>query len=1003
MLKRALFYRLVSAIALLALSLNFGSPVMPTQAQRDTPAIPAQTGGAGFQPLTGDSPLAPPYLNAQPVTDREEARGNSIQLQRQHLQAPSVNKFGQEQAVSFAPDQVKAVQSLDFSSSAARGAAPKSLTNLPTLLAPKSLGEKSAPAFDPVAAMGTPVDAECYSWLYNPGLDNGTGWTQYYPYAMIDKSAYYSAPNSIQMIDNSDGYYANNGYDLDLFGQSFDFPYGINSLEINFKSAEINAINNPADALYLNFYQVEPNGNLSQISDLPPIPLVGDGYWNSYKIQENYNPYIQYMQGKRVALVFELWGNRSSPSLDVSLDDIDIRMCTSTVVPTHAIVGQVTQSPTRDLSDALILLTYEEYEGAEPEVLKVTLPDADGYYVFDTLLGLPAEGIYRVWFMNLFDDDSRVTLWAGPLIGTSFNNGDIWLPNPFDISNVPLTAPANESEVVLKNGVDLQWYPRYLPGEAYYVCLYDSLSVLDYNTVCTTGPIEGSSLSINESNFNNVPGFLVYGHRYLWYVMPAVAKDEVDYTYSEVGYSYYASGVTLLASAPVNFTEPPPSGSLTPSSKREWLLMIYLAGDNSLGDPANSGSESSFIDHFNTLMQISPSFTTIHVVTLSDFYDSSGTQICYLSVSPAQCKQLGEQDTADPATLANFIKTAEANYPHNRSALIISDHGHGISGLAVDETTHHKAGVNTIDGYMMNPNELRAGLANAGLNSTLLKLDLIYFNTCLMGNLETAYNVKDFASYMVASSNEMWMTNVYPGLLPLFTSTVSDENLAIGIANNYVNIVKAKVPGYPYTIAAYDLARTDSVRQAVSDLGAWLVGQKDKLMDAMKTLRIEVQLYDSSGDEKLDEQDALVDLTHLNTLIANSTSITDPQVKTLADNVNNSLGSFILTSQAASGRTKNGASHNLSNAHGLSIYFPDRNEGTQLTLTRMIKDVLPTYTNGNQWVTFTDDFINETLGNPDTDPGGNSASGPVNIQSGVLPPDGSVSSEFILYLPAVRR
>lgn len=93
---------------------------------------------------------------------------------------------------------------------------------------------------------------------------------------------------------------------------------------------------------------------------------------------------------------------------------------------------------------------------------------------------------------------------------------------------------------------------------------------------------------------------------------------------------------------------------------------------------------------------------------------------------------------ADPETLTDFILWNKEKYPAKRYALVLWDHGGGSkTGLFIDEL---------FDNDVMYLYELGTALRDTGL-----KADLVLFDACLMANLETAYIIKDYAEYMVAS------------------------------------------------------------------------------------------------------------------------------------------------------------------------------------------------------------------------------------------------------------
>ncbi len=93
---------------------------------------------------------------------------------------------------------------------------------------------------------------------------------------------------------------------------------------------------------------------------------------------------------------------------------------------------------------------------------------------------------------------------------------------------------------------------------------------------------------------------------------------------------------------------------------------------------------------------------------------------------------------ADPETLADFIRWGARTYPAKKYALVLWDHGGGAkSGLCIDDM---------FGGDIMYLWELKQALANGGVH-----LETVIIDACLMSNIETAWSIKDSASWMVAS------------------------------------------------------------------------------------------------------------------------------------------------------------------------------------------------------------------------------------------------------------
>ena len=95
---------------------------------------------------------------------------------------------------------------------------------------------------------------------------------------------------------------------------------------------------------------------------------------------------------------------------------------------------------------------------------------------------------------------------------------------------------------------------------------------------------------------------------------------------------------------------------------------------------------------------------------------------------------------ADKQNLTDFISDTAKDYPADRYMLIFWDHGGGtVGGFGCDEL-NDDAGLSIAD--------VSEAVAKAGV-----RFDIIGFDACMMGTIETAYALEPSADYMVASEN----------------------------------------------------------------------------------------------------------------------------------------------------------------------------------------------------------------------------------------------------------
>ena len=273
---------------------------------------------------------------------------------------------------------------------------------------------------------------------------------------------------------------------------------------------------------------------------------------------------------------------------------------------------------------------------------------------------------------------------------------------------------------------------------------------------------------------------------------------------------------------------------------------------------------------------------------------SSANQIWQVKDGKLIClkENLGSVPMTDPDTLSGYIRWCAENYPASRYELILWDHGGGsVSGYGYDEKFASSGSMNL------------AGLDTA-LKSAGVKFDFIGFDACLMATAETALTMAQYADYLIASEEtEPGVGWYYTDWLTAFGENTSLPTIQIGqhIADSFVDTCARKCPGQLTTLSVVDLAELETTLPGV-------------LTDFSKSTAklIQNQQYQSvsnarSGAREFAQSSRIdqVDLVHL------ARNMGTKEGQALAD---------ILLGAVKYNRT----SSNMTNAYGLSIYFPYR-------------------------------------------------------------------------------
>jgi len=346
------------------------------------------------------------------------------------------------------------------------------------------------------------------------------------------------------------------------------------------------------------------------------------------------------------------------------------------------------------------------------------------------------------------------------------------------------------------------------------------------------------------------------------------------------------------------------------TGKKPWTFMVYLDGDNNL--------EGAGIDDFREMASVG-STKTVNIIVQFDrisgeddsygdwttskrFYITSG-----MTPTPENAlEDLGELNHGDPQTLIDFINWAKANYPADRYALILWNHGGGWreskekelqAKLEGKKRPYYRAvcwddtdGEDTL--YM---DEVQDALDVTGSNH------LIGFDACLMGMVEVAYEIMDYGEVMVGSEE------TEPG------------------------------DGWPYDLILQDLVNNPS--WSSSELGQAVVSR----------------YYESYGDNGTQ---SVIDLSKMDTLASAISSF----AQALMDNWNTDKSAVKDAASEVMIQIENAVIHEQHGpgwpgANGLAVYFPSTSGEFNPDYESVID-----FTSDTQWEEFLQEFYNSMAG-----------------------------------------
>ena len=250
---------------------------------------------------------------------------------------------------------------------------------------------------------------------------------------------------------------------------------------------------------------------------------------------------------------------------------------------------------------------------------------------------------------------------------------------------------------------------------------------------------------------------------------------------------------------------------------------------------------------------------------------------------------LGKRSMVDPATLADFIQYSKAKCPADRYMLVFWDHGGGsLTGYGYDQNFQRDS---------MTLDEIASALRSGGC-----AFDVIGFDACLMSTLETAIVVEPYGDYMIASEEtEPGIGWYYTGWVTALSQNTSIPTTELGkrLIDDFVAKCVAQTPQNQATLSLLDLAE---LKGTVPSAFASFAKSTNGLLDA--------QSYRTVSDARADTKE-----------FAASSQINQIDLIHFADNLGTAEARAFA--EVLRGCVKyNRTSNNVSNANGVSIYFP---------------------------------------------------------------------------------
>lgn len=366
-------------------------------------------------------------------------------------------------------------------------------------------------------------------------------------------------------------------------------------------------------------------------------------------------------------------------------------------------------------------------------------------------------------------------------------------------------------------------------------------------------------------------------------------------------YGYFARLVMLLFLFFYNIT--------AINIHKNYTILTYIAGDNNL---------APFID-YNIKSMSEGANNNVNILAFINRKKNGKKFSQQLLITKNNLEQEDDLfynlDSGKPETVIKAIKWAFTKYPADHYMLILWDHGSGSLNRQVFNMTKAVCYDDTTGSYLRDF-DLISILEHTN-NMLGKKLDILAFDACLMAQLEIAFVAEPFVNYMVSSQE------VIPGYGYDYSSLVNYLN------NNSMKpaqFTKVAIDSYHqfykntdknYTLSSLDLSYIKPLVQSFNNISAMLIRclenqQNNAVGRAIVTAASPHNVLRFESNHYMDIYNFLINLKKEiknMELQKENSDILKREIITCTD----LLKKIVIA---------NTFSKNLSQANGLSIYFP---------------------------------------------------------------------------------
>lgn len=320
----------------------------------------------------------------------------------------------------------------------------------------------------------------------------------------------------------------------------------------------------------------------------------------------------------------------------------------------------------------------------------------------------------------------------------------------------------------------------------------------------------------------------------------------------------------------------------------EWVLMIYLNGDNKL-----SAAQQQVLQQIKNVGSNEEVIFTV----LIDGDQEDDTSLYYLEGTTLEQQEwTTESDMSDATTIKEFVQKVQNDIQAEKYGLMLSSNkGSGWQGVSWDDHG---------DGIMITMPELTEALNDITHNGAD-PLDIIAIETCLGGNFEVIYQLQSFCDIYVGYA-DCGLVGDWPYSAALAelrdNPSMTGTNFATAIIDTFN---PRNVPSYKLKTAmgATDTTQVNEIKEGLNDLAMFFLDNLDSYQDEIQTALTSTRVYG-----QLWNINYFIDIYNFLDVL----SIDSSEFQTIKTSIQSSIDTAVISKAHVDGDT----------CCGFNMYFP---------------------------------------------------------------------------------